>query len=287
MKSLLTAIITTAILFYAHSQSTKDAKTNKKNKTSSSSTESRNNPIEKTKTNTVSSNTPLAQKQSMVNPTNPVIETNVCKACNEFDGKIKSMDKSQGLNFDSVIDSYSKNIDLQYLNGGWRYEKTFIFSNHNYLVEKTRNFFRHVPEEILPMSKDSMELIQNMTKDQYIDMRIENRKKEAAYLGRDEAYLEDMMIPFDNSVIYNFFNNDGELNDHFAITRITSKKILQNLTTSDIMFKTEYIQAFKKYYLELYYPGTKSEKKFRILTLTNSIMILADERFNEIQYFRK
>ncbi len=251
-------------------------------------------PISKTVVTPVATSPSPASKDAMqkVELTNKPQQYNIeaptpgllCNACHEKDGKLMEMESNSPINYDSLCSSYTKSIDVKHLNGVWKYEKTFIVSNNRFFVEKVRNFYTNVPEEINILPADS---VPDLSQDQIIDSRIAQRKKESEQLGRKEATLEDYMIPFDTKANYQFLNNAGESSDYFVISRYTKKNIFQNLTLNEIKFRSVFVEAFKKTYLELYYESSGVTKKFRILTLNNFNMILADDMHQEIHYFKR
>ena len=124
--------------------------------------------------------------------------------------------------------------------------------------------------------------------DEVVDEKIAKKKHNADKLGRDEVTQEELMMTFDPTVMYKFMNREGEDRDNFAIIRFSNKNELQNLTVGEIRFKAYYISAFKKNYLELYnadYPSVF--KRFRLLTLNNFSMVIADDANSEIHLFTR
>lgn len=210
----------------------------------------------------------------------------LCKACAQIDGKIIDMEANSPLKYDTVCNSYTKDVDFNALDGIWKYNKTFIFSNNNYFVGKIRNYFSNVQSPENKMIDSTRKTDKKF--DEIIDDKIANKKQEADRLGRNMVTQEDLIMTFDPTVMYKFMNREGENRDNFAIIKLSNKNELQNLTVGEIRFKAYYISAFKKNYLELYnadYPSIF--KRFRLLTLNNFSMVIADDVNNEIHLFSR
>lgn len=218
---------------------------------------------------------------------NPMRAT--CKACTEADGKLIEMEANSPLIYDTVCKSYTKSVDFAALDGVWHYEKSFIFSNNNYFVEKIRNYYK---EDIVATKTENID-VQSEDKsedrvDKMMEKKFEERKQRADKLGRDEETIEEKIMTFDPNVLYKFMDRDGEDRDNFVMIRFNKENKLENLTVGEIRFKPYYLAAFNKNYLELFnadYPS--SLKKFRLLSLNKFSMILGDDINKEIHYFNK
>lgn len=283
-NTILILLLATCSLLFAKQTSKKGTVKSVNKKTSSTATKTAPTIVNTSGNNNTNVINNVKQNKSNTLPKQDMPEAKMCNACGIKDGKIIELEGNTLLKYDSVCTSYTNAIDLTKLSGIWKYEKTYIFSNNHYFVEKIRNFFDNVPDERKILSADS--LIEKSS-DEMIDERIKAKKWEADILGRDVAYTEDMMIPFDPKVSYQFINNAGDNTDYFIISRVTSKNIIQYLTQGEIKFTGYTLATFNKSYLELYYQGTKTVKKFRILSLNNFSMILADDRYSEIHYFKR
>jgi len=208
----------------------------------------------------------------------------LCNACAQVDGKIVQMEPNSLLIYDTVCKSYAKAVDFTALDGVWRYEKTYIFSNNHYFVEKIRNYFSE--EETVTNAGTTSTTNEAPSVDKMIDDKIAAKKQRADKLGRNEVTQEELIMPFDPSVLYKFMNREGEDRDNFAIIKFSKDNKLQNLTVGEIRFKGYYLSAFKKNYLELFnadYPSIN--KRFRLLTLNNFSMVIADDANSEIHLF--
>lgn len=264
-------------LSYAQQNSTQ--KNNNKNDVKNSVNTSK--PI-----NNTSLKQPTPYTQKIIDPTKEPIEFFLCKACTSLDGIITDMEANSTLKYDTVCNSYTKDVDFNALDGIWKYNKTFIFSNNNYFVGKIRNYFSNVQSPENKMIDSTRKTDKKF--DEIIDDKIANKKQEADRLGRNMVTQEDLIMTFDPTVMYKFMNREGENRDNFAIIKLSNKNELQNLTVGEIRFKAYYISAFKKNYLELYnadYPSIF--KRFRLLTLNNFSMVIADDVNNEIHLFSR
>jgi hypothetical protein len=205
-----------------------------------------------------------------------------CNACGDIDGTLIQKEENSLLNYDTVCKSYLKNIDVKELSGIWRYEKTYIFSNHNFFVEKVRNYFKDINDE---PKFDSTKVFVEETPDEIFDRKNAEKKLRANKVGREEYALEDYILLLDPTVMYKFINKEGVENDYMAIIHFTPKNILQNLTMGEVQFRTNEVPAFNKTFLELTYSGSKVTKRYRILTLNKFSFIIADDINNEIHLF--
>ncbi len=252
--------------------------------------------ITNTNTNKTSVQNPVqtTEKKAPAQAVSPVLKINdpskeapgkfLCNACAEVDGKIVQMEPNSLLIYDTVCKSYAKDVDFKALDGVWRYEKTYIFSNNHYFVEKIRNYFSG--EETVNNAGSTGTSNEAPSFDKMIDDKIAAKKQRADKLGRTEVTQQELIMTFDPSVLYKFMNREGEDRDNFAIIKFSKENKLENLTVGEIRFKAYNIAAFKNNYLELFnadYPSIN--KRFRLLTLNNFSMIIADDANSEIHLF--
>ncbi len=249
-----------------------------------------------TKTTKVIAQNPVqtTEKKAPAQTVSPVLKINdpskeapgkfLCNACAEVDGKIVQMEPNSLLIYDTVCKSYAKAVDFTALDGVWRYEKTYIFSNNHYFVEKIRNYFSEA--ETVNNAGSTGTVNEAPSFDKMIDDKITAKKQRADKLGRNEVTQQELIMTFDPSVLYKFMNREGEDRDNFAIIKFSKENKLENLTVGEIRFKAYNIAAFKNNYLELFnadYPSIN--KRFRLLTLNNFSMIIADDANSEIHLF--
>ncbi len=195
------------------------------------------------------------------------------------------------LSFDSLVENMKSSVDVSKLTGNWAYEHTFVVENG-----KGREFARTYTTGLgkSGVKTDKVTIISNSTNlptsaanaTMNFQQELERQERELAQkLGRDPNNRNELLLLLDPSFTYKFWQNNNII--QFTIQRMITEKKIEIISTHYVVTTVTQNSKNNKYYLNFDAPNDGLKKSWRLLYLDGSQLILVDEQYKELYYFKQ
>lgn len=189
------------------------------------------------------------------------------------------------LNFDSVVEKSSGLVDAEKIHGNWTYEHSFVIENgrgrefaRTYKTGSEGDKQNQTVKIGTPNAKPTDPSSADFRKDME---RIE--REFASSLGRNEISQTELLMVFDPTFTYTYWQKDGP--DQFLIQRKIGEYKTEFITSYFIGYTISKDIKTNKSYLEFTVPTEQLSKKWRIIYLSQDQLVLVDELYKELHYF--